>query len=65
MRLLNNMTYITANNKLNAEKRINLISGLQIQFDKPKKVTGLLSGAIKSQVAYDSGTQPFFAKCHF
>ena len=46
VRLLNNMMDITANMKLNAEERLNSISGLQIQFDKLKKETGLLSGAI-------------------
>ena len=46
VRLLNNMMDITANKKLNAEERLNSISGLQIQFDKLKKETGLLSGAI-------------------
>ena len=51
-RLLNNMMKITANKKLNADKRLNSISGLQIQFDKLKTETGLLSGAIKFQVAH-------------
>ena len=46
VRLLNNMMDITLNKKLNAEKRLNSISGLQIQFDKLTKETGLLSGAI-------------------
>ena len=54
MRLLNNMMDITANNKLNAEERLNSISGLQIQFDKLKKETGLLSGAIQPQVALEA-----------
>ena len=48
------MMDITANKKLNAEKRLNSISGLQIQFDKLKKETGLLSGAIQPQVAHDA-----------
>ena len=52
VRLLNNMIYIIANKKLNAEERLNSISGLQIQFDKFKKETGLLSGAIQPQVAH-------------
>ena len=39
VRLLNNMMDITANKKLNAEERLNSISGLQIQFDKLKKET--------------------------
>ena len=34
VRLLNNMRDITAYKKLNAEERLNSISGLQIQFDK-------------------------------
>ena len=45
------MMDITAKKKLNAEERLNSISGLQIQFDKLKKETGLLSGAIQRQVA--------------
>ena len=51
VRLLNNMRNITANKKLTAEKRLNLISGLQIQFDKVKKETELLSSAISHQAA--------------
>ena len=51
--LLNNMTDITANKKLNAEERLNFISGLQIQFDKLKKETGMLSGTIQPQVAHE------------
>ena len=39
VRLLTNMMDITANKKLNAEERLNSISGLQIQFDKLKKET--------------------------
>ena len=45
---------ITANKKLNAEEQLNSTSGLQIQFDKLKKVTGLLSGAIQPQVAHEA-----------
>ena len=52
VRLLNNMIDITANKKLNAEKRLNSISSLQIQLDKLKKKTGLKSGAIQHQVAH-------------
>ena len=37
VRLLHNMWEITANKKLKAEERLNLISGLKIQFDKLKK----------------------------
>ena len=36
VRLINNMMDITENKKLNAEERLNTISGLQIQFDKLK-----------------------------
>ena len=54
VRLLNNMMDITANNKLTAEIRLNSISGLQIQFDKLKKETGLVSGAILFQVAFEA-----------
>ena len=39
VRLLNNMMDIKANKKLNAEERLNSISGLQIQFNKLKKET--------------------------
>ena len=48
------MMDITANKKLNAEKRLNSISDLQIQFDKLKKETRLLSGAIQTQVAHEA-----------
>ena len=54
VRLLINMMDITANKKLNAEERLNSISGLQIQFDKHKKETGLLSGAIQPHVAHEA-----------
>ena len=54
VRLLSNMINITANKKLNAEERLNSISGLQIQFDKLKKETGLLSGVIQPQVAHEA-----------
>ena len=54
VRLLNNMKDITANKILTAEVRLNSISGLQIQFDKLKKETGLLSGAIPFQVALEA-----------
>ena len=52
--LLYNMMDNTANKKLNAEQQLNTISGLQIQFDKLKKETGLLSGAIQPQVAHEA-----------
>ena len=54
VRLLNNMTDITAIKKLTAEERLNSISGLQIQFDKLKKETGLLSGEIPPQVGFEA-----------
>ena len=54
VRLLNNMIDITANKNLNAEERLNSISGLQIQFNKLKKKTGLLSGAIKPLIAHEA-----------
>ena len=54
VRFLNNMRDITANKKLNAEERLTSISGLQIQFEKLKKETGLLTGAIKPQVAHEA-----------
>ena len=54
VRLLNNMMDIMANKKLNAEERLNSISVLQIQFDKLKTETILLSGAIQPQVAHEA-----------
>ena len=48
------MMDITTNKNLNAEERLNSISGLQIQFDKLKKETKLLSGAIQPQVAHEA-----------
>ena len=51
LRILNNMRDITANKKFTVEKQLNSISGLQIQFDKFKKDTGLSSNAISFQVA--------------
>ena len=54
VRLLTNMMDIPANKNLNAEERLNSISGLQIQFDKLKKDTGLLRGAIQPQVAHEA-----------
>ena len=50
------MTNITANKNLIAKERLNSISGLQIQFDMFKKETGLLSGAIPPQVAFEALT---------
>ena len=35
-------------------ERLNLISGLQIQFDKHKDETWLLSGAFQPQVAHET-----------
>ena len=54
VRLLNNMSDIMAHKKLTAEKQLNSISGLQIQFDKLKKETGLLSGTMPPQVALEA-----------
>ena len=54
VRFLNIMRDITENKKLTAEERLNSISGLQIQFDKLKKETGLLSGAIPPQIALEA-----------
>ena len=54
VRLLNNMRDITANKKLTAEERLNSIFGFLIQFDKLKKETRLLSGAIQPQVAHEA-----------
>ena len=48
------MRDITANKKLTVEEQLNSISGLQIQFDKLKKETGLLSGTMPSQVAFEA-----------
>ena len=48
-RLLNDIRDIMANKKLSAEERINMISGLQIRFDKLKNETGVLSGALPFQ----------------
>ena len=47
------MRDITANKKLTAEKQLNSISGLQIQFDKLKNETGLLNGTMSPQVAFE------------
>ena len=52
--LLNNMRDITANKKLTAEKQLNSIFGLQIQFYKLKKETKLLSGTMPPQVAFEA-----------
>ena len=54
VRLLNNMRDITANKKLTAEKQLNSIFGLQIQFDKLKKKNWLLSGTMTFQVAFEA-----------
>ena len=56
VRLLNNIRDITANKTLTAKKRLNSISGLQIQFDKLKEDTGLLSGAIPPKIALEAPT---------
>ena len=54
VRFLNNMRDIKANKKFTAEERLNSISGLQIQLDKLKKETGLLSEEIPPQVAHEA-----------
>ena len=54
VRLLKNMRDITDNKKLTAEEQLKSISGLQIQFDKLKKETGLLSGTMPPQVAFEA-----------
>ena len=48
-RLLNDIRDIMESKKLSAEERMNMISGLQIRFDKLKKETGVLSGALPVQ----------------
>ena len=48
------MRNITAIKKLTAKERLNSISGLQIQFDKLKKETRLLSGAILLEVVLEA-----------
>ena len=58
VRLLINIQDITANKKLTAEERLNSISGLQIQFNKLKKETWLLSGAIPPLVASEAPPTP-------
>ena len=50
-RLLNNMRDIMANKTLTAEERLNSISDMQIRFDKLKKETGVLSGALPARPA--------------
>ena len=52
-RLLNNMRDIMANRKLTAEERLNSISDMQIRFDKLKKETGVLSGALPARPALE------------
>ena len=54
VRVLTNMRDIKANKKLTAEKWLKSISGLQIQFDKLKKETGVLSDAIPPHVALEA-----------
>ena len=48
-RLLNDIRDIMASKTLSAEERMNMIFGLQIRFDKLKKETGVLSGALSVQ----------------
>ena len=42
-----------ANKKLTAEERLNSISDRQIRFDKLKKETGVLSGALRARPALE------------
>ena len=48
-RLLNDIKDIMASKKLSAEERMNMISSLQIRFDKLKKEIGVLSDALPAQ----------------
>ena len=50
-RLQNNIRDIMARKNLSAEERLNIISALQTRFDKLKKETGVLSGALPAQAA--------------
>ena len=51
-RLQNEIRNIMACNKLFAEKQLNLISNLQIRYDKLKKETGVFSGALLAQAVF-------------
>ena len=55
-RLINNMRDIMANNKLIVEERLNSIFNMQIRFDKLKKETGVLSGALPARPALEPPT---------
>ena len=50
-RLQNHIRDIMSRKNLSAEERLNLISCEQIQFDKLKKETGVLSGTLPAQAA--------------
>ena len=50
-RMLNQMRDIMAHKKLTAEERLNSISNLHIRFDKLKKESGVLTGALPAQGA--------------
>ena len=50
-RLQNHIRDIMSRENLSAEERLNFISGEQIYFDKLKKETGVLSGALPVQAA--------------
>ena len=52
------MKDIMARKKLTAEERINLISELQIRFEKLKKETGVLSGALPPQAVFAAPPSP-------
>ena len=54
VRLLNNIREIMADIILTAKKQLNSISGLQNEFYKLKKETGLLSGTMPSQGAFEA-----------
>ena len=47
------MRNIMANKTLTAEERLNSISDMQIRFDKLKKVTGVLIGALSARPALE------------
>ena len=52
-RMLNNMRDIIANKTRTAEELLNSISDMQIWFDKLKKETGVLSGALSARPALE------------
>ena len=50
-RLQNHIRVIMSHNNLSVEERLNVFSGEQIQFDKLKKETEVLSGTLPAQAA--------------